>query len=168
MKLTVLPLPIYIFPGPLTGLSSVKVVIFHLSSCSKIELHARITTALNKLVASSMETTCIGCFQDPSSVIIALEHYSSGPLQLYNMYFPELRGYEVVCCMLCLSHFFVGILQSLDPENTTCFGGKFGRFITKYMLGYEMMIIASFKNLLPAIQGAVFTLCILYELFFLN
>ena len=42
---------------------------------------------------------------------------------------------------------------SLDPENNTCFGGGFGRFITKYILGYEMMIIASFKNLLPASQG---------------
>ena len=109
VKLTVLPLPIYIFPGRLTGLSSVKVVLVHLSSCSKIELHAYVTTALNKSVASSMETTCIGCFPDPSSIIIALEHHSSGPLQLYNMYFPELRGYEVVCCMLCLSHLFVGI-----------------------------------------------------------
>lgn len=42
-----------------------------------------------------------------------------------------------------------------DPENTTCFGGEFGQFITKYFLGYEMMIIASFKNLLPQIQGMV-------------
>jgi hypothetical protein len=41
----------------------------------------------------------------------------------------------------------------IDPENNTCFGGGFGRFITKYILGYEMMIIASFKNLLPASQG---------------
>ncbi|CAI8025541.1 Membralin [Geodia barretti] len=42
----------------------------------------------------------------------------------------------------------------IDPENNTCFGGGFGRFITKYILGYEMMIIASFKNLLPASQGS--------------
>ena len=62
----------------------------------------------------------------------------------------------VVCCVFLT--YLLEFLQSLDPENTTCFGGKFGRFITKYMLGYEMMIIASFKNLLPAIQGAVFTL----------
>lgn len=75
----------------------------------QIELYACITIALNKLVASSMEGMCIGCFQDQSSIIIALEHHSSGPLQLSNIYFPELRGYKIVCCMLCLSHLFVGI-----------------------------------------------------------
>lgn len=44
-------------------------------------------------------------------------------------------------------------LSSTDPENTTCFGGPFGRFISRYFLGYEMMVIASFKNLLPLEHG---------------
>ena len=45
------------------------------------------------------------------------------------------------------------VLKCIGPENATCFGGQFGQFITKYFLGYDMMIIASFKNLLPLVQG---------------
>ena len=45
------------------------------------------------------------------------------------------------------------LLILIDPEKVSCFGGSFGRFITKYFFGYEMMIISSFKNLLPIEQG---------------
>ena len=48
---------------------------------------------------------------------------------------------------------YMYIVCSSDPESTICFGGPFGHFITKYFLGYDMMVIASFKNLLPLIQG---------------
>lgn len=41
----------------------------------------------------------------------------------------------------------------LDPSQSTCFGGPFGQFLTKYFLGYDMMIIASFKHLLPPNLG---------------
>ena len=67
--------------------------------------------------------------------------------------------------LVCYAHVFpctcagiyvlLYVLVHADPENTTCFGEEFGQFITKYFLGYEMMIIASFKNLLPQIQGLV-------------
>ena len=36
-----------------------------------------------------------------------------------------------------------------DPDNSTCFGGSFGFLLTKLFFGYEMMVIASFKYLLP-------------------
>ncbi len=41
-----------------------------------------------------------------------------------------------------------------DPNETDCFGGWFGNVLTKYILGYDMMIISSFKNLLPEKVGA--------------
>eukprot|EP00731_Ephydatia_muelleri_P018618 Em0011g658a len=37
----------------------------------------------------------------------------------------------------------------VDPDNSTCFGGSFGFLLTKLFFGYEMMVIASFKYLLP-------------------
>ena len=40
-----------------------------------------------------------------------------------------------------------------DPDKTDCFGGRFGNVLTKYFLGYEVMIISSFKNLLPEKLG---------------
>ena len=45
------------------------------------------------------------------------------------------------------------VLTNADPETSKCFGGPFGQFISKYLLGYDMMIIASFKNLLHPTQG---------------
>ena len=40
-----------------------------------------------------------------------------------------------------------------DPSKNTCFGGSFGKFLTKYFLGYEMMVISSFKDLMPQTYG---------------
>lgn len=61
-------------------------------------------------------------------------------------------------CFLVLNVYMACSSFALDPENSTCFGGQFGYFISKYLLGYEMMIIASFKDLLPAGQGRL-SLC---------
>lgn len=44
-------------------------------------------------------------------------------------------------------------MHSIDPDMITCFGGSFGQFITKYFLGYDMMVISSFKGLLPSNHG---------------
>ncbi len=41
----------------------------------------------------------------------------------------------------------------IDPEQVTCFGGSFGQFLSKYFLGYDMMVISSFKGLLPPGHG---------------
>lgn len=54
---------------------------------------------------------------------------------------------------MCLCDVPVYFVVLVDPENSTCFGGSFGQFITKYFIGYDMMIIGSFKNLLPLVQG---------------
>ena len=40
-----------------------------------------------------------------------------------------------------------------DPDQSSCFGGPFGNFLTKYFIGYDIMVIASFKNLLPEGMG---------------
>lgn len=40
-----------------------------------------------------------------------------------------------------------------DPSKVTCFGGPFGQFLTEYFLGYDMMVISSFKSLLPSNRG---------------
>lgn len=41
----------------------------------------------------------------------------------------------------------------VDPNKSTCFGGPFGQFLTEYFLGYDMMVISSFKGLLPSNRG---------------
>ena len=46
-----------------------------------------------------------------------------------------------------------------DPDKTNCFGGRFGKVLTKYFLGYEVMIISSFKNLLPEKVGKPLAVC---------
>ena len=46
-----------------------------------------------------------------------------------------------------------------DPDKTNCFGGRFGKVLTKYFLGYEVMIISSFKNLLPEKVGKPLAAC---------
>ncbi len=58
--------------------------------------------------------------------------------------------------ILSLTHSYVNIVYNYactDPKETDCFGGWFGSFLTKYFLGYDMMIISSFKNLLPEKVG---------------
>ena len=48
---------------------------------------------------------------------------------------------------------------NIDPEQARCFGGPFGKFLSKYFLGYDMMIITSFKTLLPTGHGKQFSIC---------
>lgn len=40
-----------------------------------------------------------------------------------------------------------------DPSKNTCFGGGFGQFLTQHFLGYDMMVISSFRGLLPSNRG---------------
>ena len=62
-----------VLPRPLARLSSEKAALVRHFRCTEFELRARVAIALNKLDASSMETTRIRAPWGLSSVLAALE-----------------------------------------------------------------------------------------------
>ena len=81
---------------------------------------------------------------------------SSGMNRAFWVCFLPIRGFVCMYVRMYVRTWALAIINAkflLDPHKSSCFGGPFGQLLTEYFLGYDMMVISSFKDLLPSNLG---------------
>ena len=49
---------------------------------------------------------------------------------------------------------------TIDPNNETCFGNFIGQYLLRYILGYNVLIYSSLKNIMLGDSGKSVSMCV--------